>query len=182
MISSKESCSACVIDAAQHSSVFAARGYRLQGRFCKGKGTFLHMRFDSSIGVWYPARVLEGLVVHSQVRWFFRCQAVVTLVAALIAGLALGVDAAVSAALGGGIAIASALAYVWRGLRPTGTAVADAKKAFSSQLAAEGYKFAVTLLLFALVFKGYAQLAALPLFLAYAATIVVYWMALLRQH
>ncbi|WP_291989716.1 ATP synthase subunit I [Candidatus Accumulibacter sp. ACC007] len=120
--------------------------------------------------------------MHSQVRWFFRCQAVVTLVAALIAGLALGVDAAVSAALGGGIAIASALAYVWRGLRPTGTAVADAKTAFSSQLAAEGYKFAVTLLLFALVFKGYAQLAALPLFLAYAATIVVYWMALLRQH
>jgi ATP synthase protein I len=49
-------------------------------------------------------------------------------------------------------------------------------------VAAEGYKFAVTLLLFGLVFKSYAQLVALPLFLAYAATIVVYWMALLKQH
>lgn len=48
-------------------------------------------------------------------------------------------------------------------------------------MAGEGYKFAVTLLLFAGVFKGYDQLAALPLFLAYAATVVVYWMALLRQ-
>ena len=140
------------------------------------------MRFDSSLRVWYPANVLEGLAVHPQVRWFFRCQVMVTMAAALIAGLALGFDAAVSAALGGGIAIASAVAYVWRGLRPTGTAVADAKKAFNSQVAAEGYKFAVTLLLFALVFKSYAQLVALPLFLAYAATIVVYWMALLRQH
>ena len=120
--------------------------------------------------------------MHPQVRWFFRCQLVVTLLAASIAGLALGIDAAVSAALGGGIAIASALAYVWRGLRPTGTAAADVKKAFNSQVAAEGYKFAVTLLLFALVFKSYAQLAALPLFLAYAATVVVYWMALLKQH
>ena len=47
--------------------------------------------------------------------------------------------------------------------------------------AGEGYKFAVTFLLFAVVFKSYAQLAALPLFLAYAATIAVYWMVLLRQ-
>jgi F0F1-type ATP synthase assembly protein I len=48
-------------------------------------------------------------------------------------------------------------------------------------VAGEGYKFAVTLLLFAVVFKSYAQLAALPLFMAYMATVVVYWMALLRQ-
>lgn len=120
--------------------------------------------------------------MHPQVRWFFRCQVAVTLMATLIAGLALGFNAAVSAALGGGIAIASALAYAWRALRPSGTAVTDAKRALNAQLAGEGYKFAVTLLLFAVVFKSYAQLAALPLFLAYAATIVVYWMVLLRQH
>ncbi|HRD92609.1 MAG TPA: ATP synthase subunit I [Accumulibacter sp.] len=140
------------------------------------------MRFDSSIGVWYPADVLEGLALHPQVRWLFRCQIGVTLVAALGAGLVLGVHAAVSAALGGGIAIASAAAYAWRALRPTGTAATDAKRAFNAQFAGEGYKFAVTLVLFALVFKNYAQLAALPLVLAYVATIVVYWMALLRQH
>lgn len=120
--------------------------------------------------------------MHPQVRWLLRCQVVVTLVAALVAGLALGFDAAVSAVLGGGIAIASALAYAWRALRPSGTAAADAKRAFNAQVAGEGYKFAVTLALFALVFTSYAKLAALPLFLAYVATIVVYWMALLRQH
>ncbi|HAY27416.1 MAG TPA: hypothetical protein DIT03_04540 [Candidatus Accumulibacter sp.] len=143
--------------------------------------TFLHVRFDSSLRVWYPANVLEGLAVHPQVRWILRCQFLVTLAAAVLAGLAAGLDAAVSAMLGGGIAMASAFAYAWRALRSSGDIAADARKAFNAQVAGEAYKFAVSLLLFALVFKGYAQLAALPLFLAYAATIVVYWMALLRQ-
>ena len=119
--------------------------------------------------------------MHPQVRWLFRCQLVVTLAAGLLSGLVGGFHAAVSAVIGGGIAMASASAYAMRALRPNGAAIADAKRAFNAQVAGEGYKFAVTLLLFALVFKTYAQLAALPLFLAYAATIVVYWMALLRQ-
>ena len=117
--------------------------------------------------------------MHPQVRCVLACQLLVTLAAGLLAGLALGVDAAVSAGLGGGIAIASAFAYVWRALRPSGPV--DAKRAFQAQVAGEGYKFAGTLLLFTVVFKSYEQLAALPLFLAYAATVVVYWMALLRQ-
>jgi ATP synthase protein I len=124
---------------------------------------------------------LEGLAVHPQVRWVLRSQLGVTLAAALIAALALGFDAAISALLGGGIAMASALAYVWRALRESRMAGPDAKRAFNAQVAGEGYKFAVTLLLFALVFKSYAQLVALPLFLTYVATVVVYWMALLRQ-
>ncbi len=119
--------------------------------------------------------------MHPQVRWVLRSQLGVTLAAALVAGLALGLNAAVSALLGGGIAMASALAYVWRALRESRMAGSDAKRAFNAQVAGEGYKFAVTLLLFALVFKSYAQLAALPLFLTYVATVVVYWMALLRQ-
>jgi hypothetical protein len=76
-----------------------------------------------------------------------------------------GVDAAVSALLGGGIAMASALAYVWRAWRPSGTAAADAREHFNAQVAGEGYKFAVTLLLFAVVFKQLRtarSLAALP--------------------
>ena len=119
--------------------------------------------------------------MHPQVRWVLACQLLVTLAAGLLAGLALGVDAAVSAGLGGGIAMASAFAYAWRALRPSGQAGSEAREALRAQVAGEGYKFAVTLLLFALVFKVYAELAALPLFLAYAATVVVYWMALLRQ-
>lgn len=119
--------------------------------------------------------------MHPQVRWILRCQFLVTLAAAATAGLVAGLDAAVSAMLGGGIAMASAFAYAWRALRPSGNTAADARTAFNAQVAGEAYKFAVSLLLFALVFKVYVQLAALPLFLAYAATIVVYWMALLRQ-
>jgi ATP synthase protein I len=106
--------------------------------------------------------------------------------AGLIAGLALGLHAAISALLGGSIGVLSAGAYVWRALRPTKGANArkvgsDPKKAFHAQVAGEAYKFAVTLLLFAWVFKSYGQLAALPLFLAYAATFIVYWIALLKQ-
>ncbi len=119
--------------------------------------------------------------MHPQVRWVIRWQVLITLGAGVLAGLALGFDAGVSAVLGGAIATASALTYAWRALRPSAATAADAKSAFNAQVAGEGYKFAVTLLLFALVFKTYAQLVALPLFLAYAATIVVYWMALLRQ-
>ncbi len=119
--------------------------------------------------------------MHPQVRWVFRCQLAVTLVVALVAGMALGSGASVSAVLGGGIAMASGAAYAWRALRPSGAA-ADARQAFNAQVSGEGYKFAVTLLLFAVVFKSYAQLVALPLFLAYVAAVSVYWVALLRQH
>ena len=119
--------------------------------------------------------------MHQQVRWILRCQFAVTVAAGAVAGAGLGFDAGVSAVLGGGIAMASALAYAWRALRPSGQVVADARRAYRAQVAGEAYKFAVTLLLFVVVFKSYAQLAALPLFLAYVATVVVYWMALLRQ-
>lgn len=116
--------------------------------------------------------------MHPQVRWVLSYQLLVTLVAALVAGAAQGLHAAFSAALGGGVGFLSGYAYVWRAMRASDT---GPKKAFNAQVAGEGYKFAVTLLLFALIFKGYGQLVALPLFLAYVATIVVYWMALLKQ-
>jgi ATP synthase protein I len=119
--------------------------------------------------------------VHPQVRWVLSCQLLVTLVAALVAGDAQGVHAAVSAALGGGVGVISASAYVWRAFRGSRASDSDPKKAFHAQVLGEGYKFAVTILLFTLVFRSYGQLAALPLFLAYAATIVCYWMALLKR-
>ncbi len=118
--------------------------------------------------------------MHPQVRWVLSCQVFVTLVAGLAVGLALGMHAAISAMLGGAIGVLSAGAYAWRALGASKMG-SDPKKAFQAQVAGEGYKFAVTLALFALVFKSYGQLAALPLFLAYAATIVVYWIALLKQ-
>lgn len=108
---------------------------------------------------------------------------VIALVAAAIAGGVSGLHAAISALLGGGIGVLSGYAYAWRAWRKpaTGAVDADAKSVFRAQAAGESFKFALTLLGFALVFWGYRQVAALPLFLAYAATIVVYWMALLKQ-
>lgn len=119
--------------------------------------------------------------MHPQVRWVLSRQVLVTLVAGLVAGFALGLHAAISAVIGGGVGVLSGGAYVWRAFRVSAGVGSDPKKAFHAQVAGEGYKFAVTLLLFALVFKSYGQLAALPLFLAYAATIVVYWIALLKR-
>jgi ATP synthase protein I len=124
---------------------------------------------------------LELLAVHPQVRWILIWQFRVTLLAGLLSGLLAGWHAAFSATLGGLIAIASGLAYAWRALRRVGADASDARKAYSAQVVGEGYKFAATLLLFTLVFKTYAQIAALPLFLAYVATVFVYWMALLKQ-
>ena len=148
---------------------------------------FFATAFDSCKRVCYDRRVLERSAVHFQVRWVLGAQVFVTLLAGLLAGLLLGLHAAISALMGGGIGVLSASAYVWRALRvPRGSSAAvgggsDPKKALNAQVAGEGYKFAVTLLLFALVFRSYGQLAALPLFLAYAATFVVYWIALLKQ-
>lgn len=110
---------------------------------------------------------------------------VIALVAAAIAGGVSGGHAAISALLGGLIGVLSGYAYAWRAWRkPSGvveSAEANAKSVFRAQAAGESLKFALTLLGFALVFRGYREVAALPLFLAYAATIVVYWMALLKQ-
>jgi ATP synthase protein I len=180
-ISSKEFCSVCGIDAPHHAAL-SKRGKKwLQGRFHQENQTFLQVRFDSVLRVWYPLLVLEGQAVHPQIRWILRWQLIVAMVAGFMTAIFFGVDAAVSAVLGGGIAMASGFAYAWRAFRPSGPASADAKKAYNAQVAGEGYKFAVTLVLFALVFKVYAQLVALPLFLTYVATVVVYWMALLKQ-
>jgi ATP synthase protein I len=42
-------------------------------------------------------------------------------------------------------------------------------------------KYALTFAGFALVFWGYKEVSALPLFLGYASTFVIFWVALLKQ-
>ncbi len=86
-------------------------------------------------------------------------------------------NAAVSALMGGGIGILGAFVYAWRAVRGNET---DPGKVYRAQLLGETYKFAVVLGGFALVFLGYKDLAALPLFLGFVLTVVVYWMALLK--
>lgn len=115
--------------------------------------------------------------MHPDVRWVLTRQALVTLCAAMVAGLAGGTHAAVSALLGGGIGIGGAYAYAWRAMRGSET---DPGKLYRAQMLAEAYKYAVVLGGFALVFIGYKDLAALPLFLGFLLTVAIYWMALLK--
>jgi ATP synthase protein I len=104
-------------------------------------------------------------------------QAVVIVCAAAIAGFAGGLEAAVSLLVGGGIGILGAMVYAWRAMRGKET---DPGKLYRAQMLGETYKFAVVLGGFALVFKGFKNVAALPLFLGFALTVVVYWAALMK--
>lgn len=115
--------------------------------------------------------------MHRQVKWVLSCQSLVVFSATAAAGLIDGVNAAVSTFIGGGIGILGAIAYVWRALRRGET---DPGKLYRAQLLGEAYKYAVVLGGFALVFSSYKDVAALPLFLGFALTVVVYWMALLK--
>jgi len=55
----------------------------------------------------------------------------------------------------------------------------DPKLLMRKHYAAEFSRFGVTVLLFAAVFLLFKGVAALPLFLTYAATLMVYWVALI---
>lgn len=116
--------------------------------------------------------------VRPQVRWILSRQLLATATVAVLAGIAGGGTAAVSALLGGGIAVLAGAAYVWRAMRQS---EGEPGTLYRAQMLGEGYKFAVTIGLFALVFTGLRNVSALPLFLAYILTFGVYWVALLKR-
>lgn len=116
--------------------------------------------------------------VHPQVRWILSRQVLATLMMAAAAGLVGSGSAAISALIGGGIGVLSGAAYVWRAMRQ---GEGEPGKLYRAQMLGEGYKFAVTLGLFALVFVNWRNVPALPLFLAYILTFGVYWVALLKK-
>lgn len=98
---------------------------------------------------------------------------------AVIAWVVVGDNAAVSILIGGSIGIVANLGYVLRAMRmSTGK---DPLKQYRAQSAGEGLKFALTFAGFALVFWGYKEVSAMPLFLGYASTFVIFWVALLKQ-
>lgn len=119
----------------------------------------------------------SGANVRPEVRWLLKWQSVITLCAAGVSGLFGGVHVAVSTLIGGGIGVLGALAYAWRAFR---RGEVDPAKLYRAQMLGETYKFAVILGGFALAFIEYKDLAALPLFLGFALTVAVYWMALLK--
>lgn len=121
--------------------------------------------------------------MHPQVRWIIGWQAALTLLIALVAAVQGGTNAAMSAIAGGGIGVVANLLYVWRAMRAPADEAGriDPLRAYRGQAAGEAYKFAATLGGFALVFVGYKGVAPLPLFVGYASTFVIYWLALARR-
>jgi len=83
---------------------------------------------------------------------------------------------ALAALLGGGIATAGSLAMARLALG--GDAGADARRALSALLLGEAVKLAVVIGLLVVVLKV-VRVAPLAMFAAFAATLLVYWIALL---
>jgi ATP synthase protein I len=104
-------------------------------------------------------------------------QAAVTVLAAACAFAWAGRLSAVSALLGGGIATVGSLAMA--GLVFGGTASAGAQRALSMFYIGEAVKIVVVVVLFVAVLRT-IRVAALPMFAAFTATFLVYWIALLR--
>ena len=100
----------------------------------------------------------------------------VTVTAALCAGILAGRVAALSALAGGGIATAASLAMA--GMVFGGTRAGSAQRALSTFYVGEALKLAVVVMLFVVVLKV-MRVAPLALFAAFAATWLVYWIALL---
>ena len=117
--------------------------------------------------------------MHPQVSWILSRQAALAIILALVAWGVAGKEAAVSLLIGGLIGLVANLGYV---LRALGAAAGqDPMSVYRAQASGEGLKFALTLAGFALVFWGYKEVSALPLFLGYATTFVIFWVALLKQ-
>lgn len=85
------------------------------------------------------------------------------------------IHAALAAVIGGTIGFASGWVYAFKMKVARGTPAAI----MTGHYRAEGYKLAVTAVLFAMTFVLYREISPLPLFLTYAATLLVYWAALL---
>ena len=105
-------------------------------------------------------------------------QAVVTVAAALCAWGIADRRAALSALLGGGIATAGSLAMARLVFGGGAGAGADARRALGALYLGEALKLAMVIALFVLVLK-WVRVAPLAMFAAFAATFLVYWIALL---
>jgi ATP synthase protein I len=103
-------------------------------------------------------------------------QAGVTVIAALCAWALADQRAAISALLGGGIATAGSL--VMAALVFAGAASAGASRALGLFYIGEAVKIALVVVLFVVVLK-LVRVVPLAMFVAFAATFLVYWIALL---
>jgi ATP synthase protein I len=103
-------------------------------------------------------------------------QAVVTGIVALLSFAMAGPAGGWSAILGGGISTLASLAMA---VVAFGGASADAQRAVTAFYVGEALKLALVVALFVLVLKV-MKVSPLPLFAAYMATFLVYWVVLAR--
>jgi ATP synthase protein I len=102
-------------------------------------------------------------------------QAAVTVIVALLAWALAGRNAGVSGLLGGGIATVGSLAMV--GVVFGGIASGGAVRALGAFYTGEAVKLALVVALFVVVLK-LVRVAPLAMFAGFAATYLVYWVAL----
>lgn len=117
----------------------------------------------------------EARLNHA-VRRIILVQVAVTGVIALMMWIVQGRLEAISAFAGGAVGFLTGLVYANKMFAPAG---GDTKKIVRAHYSAEAYKLVFTILLFSLVFTQFKEVRALPLFIGYAATLVVYWAALI---
>jgi F0F1-type ATP synthase assembly protein I len=70
------------------------------------------------------------------------------------------------------------LVYVWRAMQPE----SDPAKALKGQVVAEFYKFAVVVVLFAVVFATLKSIVVVMVFVGFGTTFVIHWFAMLRRN
>ena len=105
-------------------------------------------------------------------------QVAITLVSVLLVwATTKDIQAAMSALWGGSIGFISAFAFARAMRTPAGSQPSDLMRA---QYRAQAFKFVVTFAGFGATFALAKDVAPLPLFLTYGATLLVYWAALLR--
>jgi len=111
-----------------------------------------------------------------RIRRVIALQAIVGIAVALLLGALYGtLIVAYSAFAGAAIGVIASSVYAMR----MATRGSDPKVLLAGHYSAEFSRFGVTVLLFIAVFSSFKDVAALPLFLTYASTLAVYWVALI---
>jgi len=103
-------------------------------------------------------------------------QAVVTVIVALLSWAMAGPMSAWSAMVGGGISTVASLVLA---LVAFGRPTVSAQRAATAFYVGEAVKLALVVVMFVVVFK-FMRASPLPLFAAYMATFLVYWIVLAR--
>jgi ATP synthase protein I len=103
-------------------------------------------------------------------------QVAATLILAVAFLVGSSARAALSALIGGGISVAASLAMVFFMFRG---AAMDPKRVLRSAYRGEAAKLGIMILLIVVALKT-VELAVLPFFVTYAATLLVYWIALVK--